>query len=65
MAMHDIMMILVMAVPLILFSLWPGILLGDYIYKRKYIDERMKRIVIITIMIIFALLGATYLHFGL
>lgn len=62
---HDIMMILVMSIPLILFSVWPGFLLGDYLYKNGVVTETQKRAVIIIVMIIFALLGATYLHFGL
>ena len=61
---HDIMMILVMSIPLILFSVWPGFLLGDFLYKKELVTEGQKRAVIIVVMIIFSLLGATYLHFG-
>jgi len=62
---HDVMMILVMSIPLILFSVWPGFVLGDYLFKNGMVTETQKRAVIIVVMILFALLGATYLHFGL
>ena len=62
---HDLMMILVMSIPLILFSVWPGFLLGDYLYAKGLVTEKQKRGVIIAVMILFALLGSSYVHFGI
>ena len=62
---HDIMMVLVMSIPLILVSVWPGFVLGDFLYAKGLVSEGQKRFVVIVVMILFALLGASFVHFGI
>lgn len=53
--MNVIIMILVMAFPMILFTIYPGIKLAEYLDNRYSIGETKKRAVMISVMVIFAL----------
>ncbi len=61
---HDLLMVLTLSVPLILFTVWPGIMLGNYLESKSLVSETQKRAVIIVVMIIFALIGAAFMHFA-
>ena len=61
-SMQDIVIILVMAVPMLLFSVYPGLKLGDYLEKKYKLTESQKRKVIILTTIVFTLTLSTLLH---
>ena len=61
--MQDIVIILVMAVPMLLFSVYPGLKLGDYLEKKFKLKETAKRQVIIVTTIVFTLTLSSLLHF--
>jgi hypothetical protein len=61
---QDIVMILVYTFPMFLFSVFPGIKLGDYLEERYAISEKQKRIVVVSVTFIGALLLAIFLQFG-
>ena len=60
---HDIVMILAMSVPMLLFSVYPGIKLGDYLEEKYEISEKAKRITMVTFTIIFTLTMSALLHY--
>ncbi|MDD5157608.1 hypothetical protein [Sulfurimonas sp.] len=60
---QDIVMILVMGVPMLLFSVYPGIKIGEYLEEKYCISERTKRLVMIIFTILFTLTMSTLLHF--
>ena len=53
--MNIYIMILVMAFPMILFTIAPGLYIADYLEKGEYIKEESKRKVMMSVMVIFAL----------
>ncbi len=59
----DIVMILVYTFPMFLFSIYPGLKLGDYLEEKYQISETQKRTVIISGTIVTALVLATFLQF--
>ena len=59
----DIITILVMTLPMLLFSVYPGIKLGEYLENRYNIEENTKRIVIISTTIIFTLTLSSLLYY--
>ncbi|MDQ1263685.1 MAG: hypothetical protein QG559_686 [Campylobacterota bacterium] len=61
---QDIILVFVMTVPMLLFSVFPGIKLGDYLEEKYNIDERTKRIVVIVSTILFTLTLSLFLHFA-
>lgn len=61
---QDIVLVFVMTVPMLLFSVFPGIKLGDYLEEKYNIDERTKRIVVIVSTILFTLTLSLFLHFA-
>ncbi len=63
MTVQDIIIICVMSVPMLMFSVFPGIWFGDYLERKHNIEEKQKRIVVITITILFTLTLSTLLHF--
>jgi len=61
--MQDIVIILVMAVPMLLFSVYPGLKLGDYLEKKYNIKETQKRKVVIITTLLFTITLSSLLHF--
>lgn len=59
----DIVFIFVMSVPMIMFSVFPGIKLGEYLQKKYNLQEKEKRIVSIATTLIFAMTLSSLLHF--
>jgi hypothetical protein len=59
----DIVMILVLAFPMLLFSVYPGIKLGDYLEQKYDIEESLKRKVMIITTIIFTLTLSSSLYY--
>ena len=59
----DIITILVMTLPMLLFSVAPGLKLGDYLQKKHGIDETTKRKVVISTTIIFTLTLSSLLYY--
>lgn len=59
----EIITILVMTLPMLLFSVYPGIKLGEYLEKKHNIDESTKRIVMISTTIIFTLTLSSLLYY--
>lgn len=63
MSVQDLVIIGVMAVPMLMFSVFPGIWVGDYLEQNHQIEEKSKRVVVIAITIIFALTLSSFVHF--
>ncbi len=63
MYMHDLIIILVMTFPMFLFSIYPGIVVSEYLEKKYGIDESKKRIVMVGITFLFALTLSTLLYY--
>ncbi|WP_321779402.1 hypothetical protein [Sulfurimonas sp.] len=61
--MQDLVIILVMTLPMLLFSVYPGLKLGDYLEKKYAIDESTKRKVIISTTITFTLTLSSLLYY--
>jgi len=61
--MPDIIIILVMTLPMLLFSVYPGLKLGDYMEEKYDIDETTKRKVIIITTIIFTISLSSLLYY--
>ena len=59
----DIITILVMTLPMLLFSVYPGLKLGEYLQEKYNIEEGTKRKVIITTTIIFTLTLSSLLYY--
>ena len=59
----DIVTILVMTLPMLLFSVAPGLKLGEYLQKKYGIDESTKRKVIIITTIVFTLILSSLLYY--
>ncbi len=59
----DILTILVMTLPMLLFSVAPGLKLGEYLQKKYYIEEGTKRKVVISTTIIFTLTLSSLLYY--
>ena len=62
--MKDIVIILAMTLPMLLFSVYPGLKLGDYLEEKYNLDESQKRKVIIVTTIVFTVLLSTILHYA-
>ncbi len=61
--MQDLVTILVMTLPMLLFSVYPGLKLGDYLEKKYAIEESTKRKVIILTTIVFTLTLSSLLYY--
>ncbi|MCK9454973.1 MAG: hypothetical protein WCY51_01040 [Sulfurimonas sp.] len=59
----DIIFILAMSVPMLMFSVFPGIKLGDYLQEKYDLQEKQKRIVTIATTLLFAITLSSLLHF--
>jgi len=62
--MKDIVIILAMTLPMLLFSVAPGLKLGDYLEEKYNLNESAKRKVVITTTIVFTVLLSTILHYA-
>jgi len=60
---QDVVIILVMSVPMLMFSVFPGIKLGDYLQEKYDLQEKQKRIVSVATTLIFAVTLSSLLHF--
>lgn len=58
----DIVFILVMSVPMLMFSVFPGIKFGDYLQEKYDLQEKQKRIVSVATTLIFAITLSSLLH---
>ncbi len=61
--MQDIVIILVMTLPMLLFSVYPGLKLGDYLEEKYNIEETTKRKVVIITTIVFILILSSLLYY--
>jgi len=59
----EIVTILVMTLPMLLFSVYPGLKLADYMEKRYSIGETTKRAIAITTTIVFTLTLSSLLYY--
>jgi len=59
----DIIIILVMAVPMLLFTVYPGLKLGDYLENRYGIQEIQKRKIVIIVTILLTITLSSLLHY--
>jgi len=59
----DIVIILAMTLPMLLFSVYPGLKLGDFLEKKYNIDETTKRKVVIITTIIFTITLSSLLFY--
>lgn len=59
----DLIIILVMAVPMLLFSVYPGLRVGDYLEKKYNLQESTKRKIVIVVTISFTLVLSSLLHY--
>ncbi len=60
---QDVVLILVMSVPMLMFSVFPGIKLGDYLQEKYDLQEKQKRIISVATTLIFAVTLSSLLHF--
>jgi len=60
---QDIITILVMTLPMLLFSVYPGLKLGDYLEDKYGIGESTKRKVIIITTITFTITLSSLLYY--
>lgn len=60
--MHDIMIILVLTFPMFLFTIYPGIVVSNYAQKHFNISESFKRVIMIGITFVGALLLSSLLY---
>ncbi len=59
----DIITILVMTLPMLLFSVYPGLKLGDYIEEKYGIGESAKRKIVIITTMVFTLTLSSLLYY--
>jgi hypothetical protein len=63
MTLQDLVIVGVMSVPMLMFSVFPGIWLGDYLERKHQIEEKNKRAVIVVTTMFFAFSLSSLLHF--
>jgi len=63
MTIQDLVIIGAMSVPMLMFSVFPGIWMGDYLEQKYSIQEKSKRVVIVVTTMFFAFSLSTLLHF--
>ncbi len=61
---QDVVMILVYTFPMFLFTVFPGLKLGEYLEEKYEIQEGQKRAVVIVTTVAGALILATFLQFA-
>ncbi len=60
---QDIVIILAMTLPMLLFSVYPGLKLGDYMEEKYSLNELQKRKVVIVTTIVFTITLSSLLHY--
>lgn len=60
---QEIVIVLAMAVPMLLFGVYPGLLLGEFLEKKYSIDDALKRKIIITTTIAFTITLSSLLYY--
>jgi hypothetical protein len=60
---HDMMMVLVMTFPMFLFSIYPGIVVSNFLEKKYGIEESKKRAVMVSVTFLFALTLSLLLYY--
>jgi len=60
---HDIVIILVMTFPMFLFSIYPGIVVSNFLEKKYGIEESKKRTVMVAVTFGFALTLSVLLYY--
>lgn len=60
---QEIIIILVMAVPMILFGVYPGLKLGEFLEQKYNIGENLKRKIMIITTIVFTLTLSSLLYY--
>ncbi len=63
MSIQDLVIVGVMSVPMLMFSVFPGIWLGDYLESKHQIEEQSKRAVVISTTVLFAFSLSSMIHF--
>lgn len=63
MTIQDLVIIGAMSVPMIMFSIFPGIWVSDYLEERYNFQEKHKRIALVATTMLFAFTTSTLLHF--
>ncbi len=53
--MHDFVLIMVMGFPMLIFTVFPALKLGDYLEERFGLDETKKRTVVVVTTIVVTL----------
>ncbi len=53
--MHDFVLIMVMGFPMLIFTVFPALKLGDYLEERLGLDETKKRTVVVVTTIVVTL----------
>lgn len=63
MVFQDFVLICAMSVPMLMFSVFPGIKLSEYLQEKYNLQEKQKRAVAISTTLLFALTLSSLLHF--
>lgn len=63
MSIQDLVIVGAMSVPMLMFSVFPGIWLGDYLERKHQIEETSKRSVVVVTTMLFAFTLSSLLHF--
>jgi len=63
MSLHDVMIILVLTFPMFLFSIYPGIVVSNFLEKKYAVEEGTKRAVMVGVTFLFALTLSTLLYY--
>ena len=61
---QDIVMVLVYTFPMFFFTVYPGIKLGDYLEEKYQLEEDKKRVVVVSVTFLSALVLALFLQFA-
>lgn len=61
--MPDFVMITVMGFPMLIFTVFPALKLGDYLEQRYDLDERKKRIIVVTATIVITFIVSSLLFY--
>ncbi|MEK6659185.1 MAG: hypothetical protein AABY36_05840 [Campylobacterota bacterium] len=60
---QDVVIVLVMIIPMLMFSVFPGIKVGDYLEKKYSLQEKQKRTVVVVTTLLFSLTLSLFLHY--
>ena len=60
---QEIVIVLVMAVPMLLFGVYPGLLLGDFLERKYNIKDSLKRKIVIITTIVFTISLSSILYY--